>query len=1311
MLARLVQGSPGRQHMDVLLRHVFSFSTQRCAILCALIAALLAPAQLVAQTEAPTEMIRSKLRIAWGGSTERRWQGSISLTSGKIRLINLLGMEADEARAVQPAQGRIEINHLSPRIYDGFDIQIEAPPTAQLTIQLSANQNEQIAPISIPVNSLMQQPYQAALDDVGSRILVQRNPGDVIRTSLNRDHLVFSPSESLRVGLSAYRTNFPPGTSVQTAIKLKRTRTTYATFEKTIDATVDAQGNINLGDALDVPMPEEEGVYDLTINLTEQRLTSLVFASKPAYQRTLQLVVIDPELRYSPPQTEPRPIASFDPSMVDWWPRLSKLAYYNPWQKSKTSELHNNSTKTIEHLGRKWQQLGVDGWHAYPLPIEAIGSPMVVEVEYPSDLEQSLGISIIEPDAAGMITPIGLDSGVDVTLPQPGEKPGERKHRLVFWPRTSTPMLLLTSRDKNNPATYGRISVLAGLPQMPDMTNASEDFGPKKAEDRLAIAFWDKPLFAKGFGAPEDLNYASNRSLEDWLTFLEGSNRVIEHLKRVGFNAACISVMSEGGALYPSPHFRSTPKFDKGLFFDDGRDPFKKDVAELLFRQFDRAELRLIPAMELNAPLAKLEDARINSADPNFAALFDHVGRPAIDGQGASSGKGNYYNPLDEEVQQAISDLVLDFVSRYGHHPSFAGLSINLDSDGYALLPGPQWGMDNETLARFAQSLPPDQQQVFANLPNDLNTRRDWVLQKPQWEYWLKWRGERMFQLHARLATILRSANPNAVLYLNTAGCFHGSHAKKRLMPELPRNVSATDVLLEQGIDARRYKAHPNIALLESNFVRPRGNEKRAAWYKNYQAAIEDETSYADEDNRGVLHFHVPDTLHVAGFDQAKPFGREGNFTWLASEFVGSGAAVRKPLVEHLAKEDDLSVFYGGWMLPMGQDEALHEFLTIYKMLPAGNYHRLNVPQSQPLVIRKMTTGTETTLYFVNPTPWDLNATLTVQLPSNGTITPFATSQISRGQQSKGEGQWSLSVPAYGLIACKVDVYDVAISGAKVYLPTGVMRSMKERLDELAFRVQSIRSIAPIAILENSDFELPLTEGEIPGWQTSSQPGTSVSLDKQKIYEGQQSLRLKSSGPVVWARSEEFTVPDSRRLMVKMHLLSEGPPEQPSLRIVYDGYVGNQNVYLHVSVGADTDYPLQPSWSEFAYPMVNLPPDLENVKVGFDMMGAGNVLVDRIEIYDLAFREEEIKELNKLVTLTYSKYQRAEVGDCYRLLNSHWVKFLEGHVPIAPALAQQLQENRAAGLAKRNVPKEEPEKSKTWLETFRSYTPRFPRFQ
>ena len=53
------------------------------------------------------------------------------------------------------------------------------------------------------------------------------------------------------------------------------------------------------------------------------------------------------------------------------------------------------------------------------------GRPHILEVDYPSDVPQTLGISIVEPNAAGALTPIGLDSGVDV----PAEAIGGRARR------------------------------------------------------------------------------------------------------------------------------------------------------------------------------------------------------------------------------------------------------------------------------------------------------------------------------------------------------------------------------------------------------------------------------------------------------------------------------------------------------------------------------------------------------------------------------------------------------------------------------------------------------------------------------------------------------------------------------------------------------------------------------------------------------------------------------------------------------------------------------------------------------------------
>ncbi len=64
-------------------------------------------------------------------------------------------------------------------------------------------------------------------------------------------------------------------------------------------------------------------------------------------------------------------------------------------------------------------------------------------------------------------------------------------------------------------------------------------------------------------------------------------------------------------------------------------------------------------------------------------------------------GLAPYYNVLDPRVQEAMLDVVRELVARYAQHPSFAGLAMQLSADGYAQLPGPDWGMDDATIARF----------------------------------------------------------------------------------------------------------------------------------------------------------------------------------------------------------------------------------------------------------------------------------------------------------------------------------------------------------------------------------------------------------------------------------------------------------------------------------------------------------------------------------------------------------------------------------------------------------------------------------
>src|SRR5690606_37321216 len=99
----------------------------------------------------------------------------------------------------------------------------------------------------------------------------------------------------------------------------------------------------------------------------------------------------------------------------------------------------------------------------------------------PTDGEQALVISIVEPNSAGEVSPLGVDSGVVVAPPDltsVGEAPGSvGVHRLIFWPRTEAPVVLLTNPRNDKTTLVGRIRVLRGPERLPP----AADLGPLTA--------------------------------------------------------------------------------------------------------------------------------------------------------------------------------------------------------------------------------------------------------------------------------------------------------------------------------------------------------------------------------------------------------------------------------------------------------------------------------------------------------------------------------------------------------------------------------------------------------------------------------------------------------------------------------------------------------------------------------------------------------------------------------------------------------------------------------------------------------------
>ena len=130
-------------------------------------------------------------------------------------------------------------------------------------------------------------------------------------------------------------------------------------------------------------------------------------------------------------------------------------------------------------------------WEAYTLSVSPPGRPYVLEVEYPSDVPQTLGLSIIETNAAGTLVPIGLDSGIDVSRRGRGRR-ARRTGSGIGWSSGRGPLrrcCLITNRRQRSPAVYGKIRVLGGWERLPrsDAANGIRPASPDTSlvRDRL----------------------------------------------------------------------------------------------------------------------------------------------------------------------------------------------------------------------------------------------------------------------------------------------------------------------------------------------------------------------------------------------------------------------------------------------------------------------------------------------------------------------------------------------------------------------------------------------------------------------------------------------------------------------------------------------------------------------------------------------------------------------------------------------------------------------------------------------------------
>lgn len=1247
-----------------------------------------------------------RIRVAWGGGTARQWRGAISVSPGKIQGISPLGIDADSPGALwwtqqvvdRPASGlawphdAVRIAERSPKSYDGVDLTITAPADAKLIVALAARDATEDAatsankPLEFPLANLLSDHKTADLDDQGNRLLVRRAPGDVLRLQTDREALIYAPGETLRLRMFPYALPVDEGARLRFAFRLAGVEDDVERWSHLAERTVSgaecrgwpaaAEPRADpLGIPLEIPLPREEGVYDLTVDAIPVELRSRIGLDRVVAQRSLQVVVLAAARPSSELMQEKwSPFVELDPTNDAWWKRYASLGL--DWNLRRIGPLGSGDSATQRTADGDWVRLttradGEIAWQAYPLTKLSPGLPHVLELEYPANVPQSLGVSIVEPNAAGVVAPPGIDSGVWV--PQEAvRRPAARLiHRFTFWPRTDAPLLLLTNRGQGA-AMFGKLRVYAGPDRLPEAFPAAAASGsqafPDLRQRRVTWAYLDRPHLVECFGAAEQFDAWSGRSLRSWTTFHQSALRMAEHLRHVGCDGLALTVLSEGAALYPSPLLQSAPRYENGTFFDNGQDAVPKDVLELLHRVFNREGLQLTPVLNFNAPLPELEDL-LRAGGPDSIGLrwIGPGGQSWQELHPFERGAGAYYNVLHPRVQAAMLAAAREVVQRYGRHPSFAGLGIHLSASNYAQLAPAEWGIDDATLAAFSSETGV---QVPGVGPERFAARAQFVT-GPGRGPWLAWRAARLKQFYQQLRAEVVRARSDAALYLLGANMLDGPEIERKLRPSLQGPANVEDVLLELGFDRELLAGDAGLVFARPRRCGPLNSMTRQAVSQelDYDAGPRLDKAFASAQRPASLTYHEARESGLPSFDLVSPFG--STYTWLISQFAPSDEFNRRRFVHALATLDAQLLLDGGQALPRGQQEWLSELLAVYRQLPAERFRTLDDAASQPVTIRSLSRDGRTHVYLVNDSPWSVQVRLNVEASPSCRAELLGRNAAPLAFRQDAEGAyWQLDMEPYSLAGARFSEETVVISAPRVLVHPQVLDDLRDRIGDLANKAALLRDAPPLNGPGNSGFEEAGTDpAAVPRWLTTSREGVTIQLDEARSVEGDRALRLRSSGPIASVAGSTIPTPRTGRVAVTVWLRTSDPARQPPLRLAIEGKLDGRDYYRFATVGQGMGAPaLGENFAQFVFQVHDLPlAGLTDLRPRFDLMGAGEVWIDEVRLYDRLFDPAtELIELTKLITLADLKLKQGHYGDCERILTSYWPRFLDEFVPDDP---------------------------------------------
>ncbi len=1313
-----------RQHQANRLNSWSQFSLLLFLLISATVWGIVCTQQLLAQEAAVSTKTETQidlvLRFQWMCDTPQAMDGEIRSGSGQLTPLNNLSMDACTTGAYWNEQDgkvlKIHPRGVADRL--GIDVHYVGSKSDKLDLRLKfenaqdvrvpnstkvpGSGGEQVVELSLDIASLIDSNEDRIIAG-GIRMWVGRTNGDNLRVRLgNGDSLVFSAGEKVPFFISPNNIPLAVNRPLEMRVALMSDTESAQLWQRAFPVSEEMVAQMGQGlaiqlDAGTLTIPETEGVYTLVAKLVPAASGRLVdriarpeFLNAPDIiaQRAVQFVALEA----LPPAVDPTP--------------MSEIAKLN---------LHSRSWLDLG-IGTANQQVTLPpgGQIIRKLPIVALGQPHVLVIRYPNKQSLKLGISIRQEDNAGNAVPLGIDSAICDEFNQSSvEQPpnADREHRIVFWPRSREPFVVISNSDPRSEAT---------------LTSATIEAGPKRltggalatSNGRTAAIYLDKPLIADAFSCDKSVDHLSGVALDDWTTFLQGGQRLVEYVQSTGANGAIVSVMGEGGAIFPSSQLFPTPRYDTGIFFSDGRDPIRKDVVELWMRLFDRAGLRFIPSLEFATPLPQLEQSLSASDVAPGIDWVDSLGRKYVDGLPPRHGLAPYYNLLDPRVGQQVVDIVSEFQQRYSHHRSFRGLGIQLGPQTFLQLPSANWGRDATTLKRFRDdwttATSASGQQPQSALPSGVNLN-SWIDQQGTAAF-VSWRSHHVTQLFQKLA----KSNADQPVMLLTAD----------FLP--PGNTSTSGDALQYGLDWTTLTQTPGIlpfrvvrerllvdaarrieednmnedftwdfALSKASLANlPKRNADRtiaqAAAVEGVLPAIDGNVGAARQTQHldayststfthgaGALLFRPPvEQQHSLHFTSALGQPIEQSIVTF-SQSLPVGIDYQRRLARLLEGFDPQVIAVGGWTPSFGQEKESMQFLSTFAKLP--NIPFADVPAkdagSSVVRVRQAHTAAGLVVYAINTGPWTVSVDIATDAAAGTPVQRLGNKSESWviGQKyptttNSVQGiatTWGGQLQPGELVALEVlgPSRGVAQWSAAPLDTNALTAQLLTQVEDLKSRVAVLGRPRPFPALTNGSFELGESE-RVAGWLRAQHPSDCIRLANQSS-DGQKSLVMRTDSGAsygTWILSEPLPTPDTGRMAISLKARTLIAPAK--LRVAIEGRLRGAAVRhsTELEIPANSEWPAEPFWLR----VENLPTsEIQDLRIAIDLITPGEISIDDVKVYDFFLTDRERGELQQQTFVALERLRRGDLTAAARLLDSHWAKYLLAlKNPVATGIPQ-----------------------------------------